>query len=534
MARIIVLSDLHYSKSNHDDVYDADQISDSVVYDISEDYYEQLFCALEGEKEPADLFIFCGDFINGGNTEADKKKSFDSFVEFLHKIENSKKILQGDEREKHIVVVPGNHDILRGRKSIYKEFKNRLNKYLTPFSDRLEQIDSPTFVFDDLRIIIDCETTSNNSSTTNSKIKQWIKMVENSSATSAQKEELLAEMMSESIVDIPSISAASRSRFIKTAKQHLDNEKYKDYLKLMVTHHPLLSGVESGKTVKSYNYTVGGYSFMRSAMELGYSLFIHGHIHEKSCIEITDYGQESPCTAVQLGIPSMGRRLTERGIFVVDTKGSINGRWPFSVVYKTLSSYTLEFKQAAVLVGNRIENKSEKAEMTILVDKEITELIDVGKVIKNGDRDRVEAASYDCALGCEYKRSKSRYCDWNKIKASYLEISNRPAEIVIEPQESVLIYTDEEFDVPHNMVMHASPISSWLRKGLRVEISFFVDPGFQGRFCFPVINESAEPVHISAREPIMSIEFVQLSVSCQKSWTERHRDIAEKRIKQED
>ena len=534
MAKIVVISDLHYSKSRYDDVYDADQINDSLVDNISEDIYDQLFSALEGEKEPADILIFCGDFVIGGNSEAEKKKSFDAFVKFLDSVEKSTNILQGDEKEKRIVIVPGNHDIMRGRKKIYKEFKDKLNRYLTPFSDMTEYADSPTYVFDDLKLIIDCETTVNNASTSNKKINKWINMVKSSSATSAQKEELIEAMEQERIVDIPSISASSRKRFIKTAKKYSRNEKYNDYLKIMVTHHPLLSGVESGKTIKSYNYTVGGYGFMRSAMELGYTLFLHGHIHERSCIEVTDYGYENPCTAVQLGIPSIERDLSEHGIFVINTDRPLNGSWPFSATYKTLSSYTLEFKQAAVLVGNRLESISENTEMTILVDRDIMELIDAGKVIKNGDRDRVEAASYDCALGREYKRSSSRYCDWSNIKTSCLEASNKPAEIVIEPQEAVLIYTDEEFDVPKNMVMHASPISSWLRKGLHVEISYFVDPGFQGQFCFPVINESTETISISSRDPIMSIELVWLSAPCDKSWSERHHDIADKRKKQED
>lgn len=535
MARIVVISDLHYSRSRHDDIYDSERINEGLVENLSEDIYDQLFCALEGEKEPADLLILCGDFVFGGDSELEKKRSFDAFVEFLKKIEKSDNILNGEDREKRIIIVPGNHDIVRGRKKIYKDFKEKLNRYLTPFADPTpENPDPPTFVFDDLRLIIDCETTVSNSSTVNTKIAKWIRLVKNSSATPEQQKEIIEDMQAESIVDIPSITGKARERFIKTAKKHSRNEKYNNYLKLIVTHHPLLSGVEAGKTIKSYNYTIGGYGFMRSAMEFGYTVFLHGHIHERSCIEVTDYGYENPCSVVQLGIPSIKRDLSEHGIFVIDTEKPLNGSWPFSATYKTLSSYTLEFKQAGVLRGNKLENISENTEMTILVDREIIELINDGKVIINGDRDRVEAASYDCALGYEYKRSVLKYCDWNNVETTHLEASDKPAEIVLEPQEAVLIYTDEEFNVPDNMIMHASPISSWLRKGLHVEISYFVDPGFQGRFCFPVINESTETIRISSREPIMSIELIRLSVPCDKNWAERHNEIADKRKKRED
>ena len=535
MSKIVVISDLHYSISNKPDVYDVDKVGDDMPESVSVDIYELLLSALEGEKEPADLLILCGDFVIGRNTIADKKKSLEAFVSFLEEVERSDKILRSDTKAKRIIIVPGNHDIMRGRAQIYKDFKDKLKRYLTPFTDiTTENPDSPTFVFDDLRLIVDCETTVSNSSTVSNKIVKWIKMVKKSDATSEQKQKIVEEMEAEKILDIPSVTGKAHKRFIKTAKKHFENNKYNDYLKMVVTHHPLLSGVEPGKTIKSYNYTVGGYGFMKSAMEFGYTVFLHGHIHEKSCIEVTDYANENPFTAVQLGIPSIERDLSEHGIFVIDTNKPQNGSWSFSAIYKTLSSYTHGFKQASVLCGKKGEIISENSEMTILVDREITELINDGVVIKNGDCDRVEAASYDCALGREYKRSSSKFCDWNNVESSHLEVSSKPSEIVLKPQEAVLIYTDEEFDVPINMVMHASPISSWLRRGLHVEISYFVDPGFKGRFCFPVINESTETISISSREPIMSIEIIRLSNPCEKGWSERHQDIAEKRNKQED
>ena len=128
-------------------------------------------------------------------------------------------------------------------------------------------------------------------------------------------------------------------------------------------------------------------------------------------------------------------------------------------------------------------------------------------------------------MGYFYKRSKKRNCNWDELQEIPLKpIGNSVANICIKPKESVLIYTYEKFNIPHNMIMHASPISSLARKGLRVEISNFVDPGFKGPFCFPVINESKEKIYISAREAILSIEIIMLSEYCEKGWEERHED----------
>ena len=273
---------------------------------------------------------------------------------------------------------------------------------------------------------------------------------------------------------------------------------------------------------------------MKSAMEYDYKLFIHGHIHQKSCVEITDYGNDNPRTAVQLGIPALERNDQNKGIVVVNTDSPGDNPWPFTVIYKSLSSFSQSFRQTSVLEGKKNKAAILGDGVRILVDKEITEIIDEGKIIVNGDRDRVEAASYDCALGYHYKRLIDGESDWSKIKVETLGSSGETAEIVVKPHETVLIFTYEEFNVPDNMVMHASAISSLLRKGIRVEYSHFVDPGFQGAFCFPVINESEEDVHISSREPILSIELIQLPQACEKGWAERHQEKKEKRKRLEE
>ena len=528
MARIIVISDLHFSSSDHKDVYDSEGVSEKLTASLSENIYDLLLSALESEKESPDLLVFCGDYVVARETEEEKKKAMDCFISFLRKIENSRKILKGNRKNERIVIVPGNHDIVRGDEEIYKNFRSALSRYRTPFTDPLDCSDAPTFVYNKLKLIVDCEATEDNSSTSNEKIQGWIDKVKAFKVSEDEKEELIKELEKEKISDIPSVPASISKRFKNTANKLALEKKYDAYFKIMVTHHPLMSGIEAGKTIKSFNNTIGGFDFMRAAMGYGYTLFIHGHIHERTCIELTDFGREKPHSSVQLGVPNLEINKPENGIVVIDTDKTGESNWPFSIIYKTLSDYTRTFTQSRVLEGEKkdiIEDIRERDNMELLVDKDIITIVDEGKIIKNGDRDRVEAASYDCALGYEYKKSNTRYCDWGTVSESRLEASDSAvAAVTINPGETVLIYTYEEFDVPRNMVMHASPISSWLRKGLQVDISHFVDPGFKGQFCFPVVNESEKPISISSREPIMSIELIRLTKSCEKSWSERHSD----------
>ena len=528
MARILVISDIHYSKTKNIDVYDSEQISSTLRETLSENTYDILLEAIKNEKEPIDLFIFCGDYVIGSDTKDNKKESIKDFKAFLQKMEDSDSIfkhIKKDERKKRIIIVPGNHDIERESKQIYNVFKKAFKDYRTPFSKNDGHNNAPTYIYDKLKLIIDCEETEDTSATKNERIREALEIIESTSMSKEKRDKVKALLNKDTIIDIPSISAKTRTAFKKRSKKIKDNECYSDYLKVLVTHHPLVSGFEKGITIKGYNTTIAGYDFMRSAMEFGYQLFIHGHYHQKSCIELNDYGNDVPQKAIQLGIPQLSPDDKSGGIVIIDTSNVIKTEWPCTIIFKYLSKMSSSFKQVSVLKGDKEIPFYNNQEMKILVDREISMLIDEGKIIKNGDRDRVEAASYDCAMGYSYKRSKKRNCNWDKLeKIPLKQNGNSVAEIDIKPGESVLIYTYEEFDVPNNMIMHASPISTLARRGLRIEISNFVDPGFKGPFCFPVINETKETISISARDAILSIEIMKLSEYCEKGWEERHKD----------
>lgn len=538
MARILVISDIHYSKTKCNDVYDSEHINENLPKILSENIYDILLSAIENEKEPIDLIIFCGDYVIGSDTKDNKKESFKDFKGFLQRIEDSDLIfthIKKEERKKRIIIVPGNHDIDRDSEQIFNIFKKTFKDYRTPFSKKDFHNNAPTYIYDDLKLIIDCEETENSSATKNNKIQEVLEIINTSSISQQKKDRIKTLLNKDTIIDVPSVSAKTRTAFKQRSSKIKDNNSYSKYLKVLVTHHPLVSGFENGITIKGYNTTIAGYDFMRSAMEFGYQLFIHGHFHQKSCIELNDYGNDVPQKAIQLGIPQLSLNDNNGGITIIDTSDAIKTEWPCTIIFKSLCSLSNSFNQVSVLKGNKQIPFYNNQEMKILVDREISMLIDEGKIIKNGDRDRVEAASYDCAMGYYYKRSDKSNCNWDKLEKIRLTSSeNSVANISIQPKESVLIYTYEVFDVPKNIIMHASPISSLARKGLRIEISNFVDPGFQGPFCFPVINESNETIYISAREAILSIEIMILPEDCEKGWAERHEDkLKEREVKGE-
>lgn len=158
MARIFCISDLHYS-INESDIYGED-INIKITQNLKTDRLEILFSALE-ELGGIDLLIFCGDIVLGNENIEDKIKSLDVFLKFLSKIENSEKIFNytGDI-SKRILIVPGNHDINRNDKDMINKFKLRFCRYITPFTESKQVYRyAPIFIFDDIKLIIACEST---------------------------------------------------------------------------------------------------------------------------------------------------------------------------------------------------------------------------------------------------------------------------------------------------------------------------------------------------------------------------------------
>lgn len=532
MARIVCLSDLHYS-IGESDIY-GDEFNPELTAKLKTDRLNILFSALE-DLGMIDLLIFCGDNIIGNESKTNKQESIKIFTEFLEKIENSTKIFNDNINDvsKRILIVPGNHDVNRKEKDKLGEFRLWLSKYITPYSSvRRTHPFAPIFIFDELKLIVACESTVELGSTENTKIKEAIKKINSLKIDEKVKSEIMKLLKDDVVYDIPAITEKTRVDFIDNCKKINETNRYNDYNKIMVTHHPLIDSVEVGKAAKKFKSTIGGFSFLKTAKEYGYNLFLHGHIHEKSCLKIIDYNSDKKTPLMQVGIPNFIIDEDKAGAVLIETENSTHKGEVIN--FLKIIDMTKSFK-----ISETIENTNTKiiesghGDMT-LVDREIQQLITENIIIKNGNIRNIEAASYNCALDFYYKVGTGKYCKWNDIKESKIQCDNGPAFIELKPNATILIYTYEDFDLPNNMIMHASPISSWLRKGISVEMSYFVDPGFKGKFCFPITNKSDHIIKISSREPIMSVEIVKLGKYCSENWSERHPDKMKTRSQLED
>lgn len=513
----------------------SDDAAVDVRHSVGKDDLKILLSSIE-EIGPIDLLVFCGDIIIGKDSESIKDNSLNEIGDFINCISKSPKIFS--ENITHIwdriIYVPGNHDVDReNRGKILAGVSNLFKFSLSPISteDHRNQSYSPIFIFDDLKLIVSVISTIDNSCSENKNISKVLEITDELPfSCEEQKNEIKQLIKNYSMHDIPSITSQTISKFIEDSKKISNDDNYKDYRKIMFSHHPLLSGVAPDVVLKRYGDTVGGYGFMRSAKEYGYRLFVHGHLHSTSCVEIIDQLSEDKKQVVQLGLPQMEFDKDNCGCVLIEI-GDTTNDFPFKCTLLRPDSIAWKFRQIPLVDYNE-RTYSSNINEHILVDYEISEIIKENVIVKNGDLNNVEAASYDCSLGNEYKKGKSRFCNWEDVEVSTIKPENNGSgKIILEPNETVLIFSHEEFNIPKDMVLHASPISSWLRKGIRFDISFFVDPGFYGKFSIPVTNESNKTITINAQSPIISLEFIQLSKECEIGWRERHQNLAELRAK---
>lgn len=530
---IVIVSDVHLGSNDDKGVY-GESPNAGLKRSVEVDKLSLLKTALQQryQRDKIDLLVFLGDYVTGRDDTADKDTSFKNFLSFLKELEDMSSLFRDPNHVRdYIVIVPGNHDIERGDEEPLRKFQESFKDYITPFRSKsfgVCQLGAPLFIYEKQKLLVACISTVNHASTETSEIPQLIDIVKHSITSITKQEQMLKYLNRQQVKDIPAIDTETTNAFADLSVSLSERcSDYKDYKKIVVSHHPMISGLERGIAIKEYPNTIGGYHFRSLAANYGYTYFLNGHIHDFACIGVHDYTQPLPVCSFHISVPDFKLGRDDSELMIVELTLTDDGNDAIRLLQA--SSITRNFKESRLIVPDSLESDTSGTH-SILVDFEIEQLIKDGTIIKHADSARIEAASYDCALSMSYKCASDGDYRW---KDEVLKpADDAAAKIILTPGETVLIYTEEEFDIPDNMLLHASPISSWARKGLRVELSYFVDPGFKGPFCFPVTNISNHELSINSADPIMSVEFVRLSKRVKTPWYVKHPDkLAEREQK---
>lgn len=480
-------------------------------------------------EEKISLMVFLGDYGIGKDPETEKQAAFKRVAGFVKEVESECCEIFDDSSQlkNRIIFLDGNHDVSRGA-SGHQMFEEVFGEYLTPFTPKsskgVRKHGAPVFVFDDLDMLFACISTTQNAGAHFSQIAfdQIEKSIDPLRDISKENyQEIIKQIKKLKSIDIGTVTTDT----IQALKRCSRKEQR---IKIVASHHPL---IQMQHATASHFETVNGPLFFDSARAKGYTFFISGHLHEFYCADITSRGKLSALPdATLISVPTF-INPSDNNVQFVELDIQENTYFCRLLAYNRIRDMFEEIDAAS----NEHRYHAEIQGEHILLDYEIQSLIERGKVIIQGaSTERIQAVSYDCALGLSYKRYDAQQNTWPDKTVEMEVCQEGPAKIEINPGESVLIYTHEVFSVPSDMMLQASPRASWIRKGLSVDLSFFVEPGFEGPFCFPVTNKTKKPIEISAQESIMSVVFHRLSSSVSRNWSVRAPDSLKRRQNKQD
>lgn len=524
--KILFFADFHF---NSETKISGPNIS--YLQEVTNDPLFELIGLLKNryENEKISLLVFLGDYVDGKLPSQEKSELFQRIKRFVKTIEEQCSCIfdENSNVKDRIIFIDGNHDVTRDKEH-HDEFERTFGEYITPFSkasgDAIRKYGAPIFNYKQLELLIACISTTENAGAHFSNINvetlsNLIEPLKECDATNHKK--ILTLLEKQQNADIGTVTTQTIRRFKKKAD-------LKRTTKIVLSHHPF---IQMQHATASHFQTVNGPDFFDAARAKGFTFFISGHLHEFYCADILTRGKYSDLPgATIISVPSFINPSDNAPRFV---ELDINND-DYICRLLTVDTIRDRIDEIDIATNGHKQNEHKQNEHTLL-DYEIQDLVK-NNIIENASTDRIQSASYDCALGLYYKRYDE---DNNTWPDEYTEMQPEKsgkgaAKILIDPGERILLYTHEVFNIPKDMLLHASPRASWIRRGIRVDLSFFVEPGFVGSFCFPVTNINKDPIEINAQEAIMSVVFTKLSGDVEQGWSERHPASLEQRNKKLD
>lgn len=155
--------------------------------------------------------------------------------------------------------------------------------------------------------------------------------------------------------------------------------------------------------------------------------------------------------------------------------------------------------------------------MTTLSNVDIEAEIKSGRLLTGIDEKMVEGSSYQLRLGNVY------YDLSENGKRFELKVNQK---VLIKPGHRVVLITQEEFDIPSNMVSRIVSKGSLFSVGLS-PVATYADPGFSGKLGIVTQNFSNHYIELSQGEPIAKADFTMLNQPSTKLYKGQHGFQAE-------
>ena len=94
---------------------------------------------------------------------------------------------------------------------------------------------------------------------------------------------------------------------------------------------------------------------------------------------------------------------------------------------------------------------------------------------------------------------------------------------MLDPQESCLASTVEEFLMPNDLVAFVHDKSTWARRGLSL-FNTVIEPGWSGFLTLEIVNHSTNPLRLLSGDPIAQIVFMRMEEPAEKPYAGKYQN----------
>ncbi|MGM8891325.1 dCTP deaminase domain-containing protein [Psychrobacter sp. 1Y1] len=133
-------------------------------------------------------------------------------------------------------------------------------------------------------------------------------------------------------------------------------------------------------------------------------------------------------------------------------------------------------------------------------------------IIPLHNKNNIDSNKYELSLGHSYSASDSKH---EVLKA-------KNGQIIINPGQFCFLETQENIKMPNNLMAFISIKAGIKFKGLVNISGFHVDPHFEGKIVFSVLNAGPSPINLTVGKPLFQIWFAELK-SISEGYNGKHQ-----------
>jgi len=159
--------------------------------------------------------------------------------------------------------------------------------------------------------------------------------------------------------------------------------------------------------------------------------------------------------------------------------------------------------------------------MAVLSGKQITRLVE-GKSLKIKPfyKKQIQPATYDLSLG---KRILASPLGPEKL-GEVVDLSLKCPSYNIQSGQMVAVISLERLEIPLDICGRFGVRSYYARLGINAFGGLQLDPGFRGKLTMNLLNVGPEPVPITMKTPIFSVEFERLEEPAEVPYSGQYQD----------